>query len=78
MFVILFHVLFRIINCSTVCLFIFLSECCMAQRFVVQAVALLSAKLSEKIIGDDRFHNGLFVQLLGTGETEDTSGQRTW
>ena len=27
---------------------IFLSECCMAQRFVVLAVALLSAKLSEK------------------------------
>ena len=27
---------------------VFLSECCMAQRFVVRAVALLSAKLSEK------------------------------
>ena len=27
---------------------LFLSECCMAQRFVVRAVALLSAKLSEK------------------------------
>ena len=27
---------------------LFFSECCMAQRFVVRAVALLSAKLSEK------------------------------
>ena len=28
--------------------FFFWSECCMAQRVVVRAVALLSAKLSEK------------------------------